>query len=331
MIGEIKMTKTLQKIKALYNIGGMRLVVYKIIDKVFHSHLGADWKYECFREMPVSKYEAALQNLYFFATGEHLNLHNPCNFNQKIQWLKLYDTIPLKTLLTDKYEVRQWVEEKLGADYLIPLCGVWSDVDDINLERLPEQFVLKATHGSGWNIIVKDKTELQWEKVKVILNKWMKLNWAYMGGLELQYKTIPPRIIAEQYISNLGGVNLFDYKVFCFNGEPEYIQVIGDRVAAAHDAREAFFNTQWEIQPFTYTYPRYEIAPPKPGNLNKMLEVAKILSEGFVFVRVDLYNLDNGDIKFGEMTFTPAAGFDRWSSEQGNIELGEKLRLPVKK
>ena len=310
------MNKNLRKLYYLFKYGGWDYVRVGMIKKVLGREKGDKAKEQLYikiKQMKPEQYEAELTKIYALKTGEKLDLKNPQTFNEKIQWLKLYDKkIPLKTTLTDKYLVRDWIKEKIGEQYLIPLIGVWDKFDDINIDELPNQFVLKANHGSGWNVVVKDKSKVDWNKVREKFNKWLSLNYAFaVTGFQLQYLNIVPKIIAEQYIENENG-NLYDYKIHCFNGKPEYIQMVGDRNLDEHCAKESFYNTEWVLQPFSYTNPRYETVKKKPPKLADMLKIASTLSAEFAYVRVDLYELDNGDIKFGEMTFTPVSGFDSW-------------------
>ena len=281
-------------------------------------------QYEYYKNLESSNYLHELSVWYNLQTGRELNLENPKTFDEKIQWMKLYDSTPLKTQLTDKYLVRDYVTEKIGKQYLISLLGVWDTFDEIDFEGLPNQFVLKANHGSGWNIIVRNKSAFNKKDAKKKFDKWMKTNYAFQAGLELQYKNIQPKIIAEEYLENEGG-NLFDYKVHCFGGRAEYIQYIGDR--ATHTTREGWFDRDWNLMPFTLTYPKYSHKIPCPKNYNNLLEVAEILSSPFSYVRVDFYVLNDGQFKFGEMTFTPASGGDRFTPEEYNLLLGELIPL----
>lgn len=259
-----------------------------------------------------------LEEEYKDATGDDLDLDHPADFNQKIQWLKLYDTIPLKTRLADKYLVREWIEGKIGAQYLIPLLGVWDNADKIDFDKLPNQFCLKANHGSGMNYIVKDKTTLTKKKVRNLrkmMNIWMKTPFGMATGLELQYANIPRKIIAEEYIEQDNG-NLFDYKIHCFNGEPKIVQIIGDRNFVNHTGKEIFLDMNWKKKELMYhSYDSYDEVPKKPTQYDEMIAVAKRLSKDFIYVRVDLYIVCS-KVYFGEMTFTPASGFAKWG---GNI------------
>lgn len=272
------------------------------------------------------EYEEWLKRWYYNRTGKNLNLLNPKTFNEKIQWLKLYDNSELKTQLTDKYEVREWVKNKIGEDYLIPLIGVWNDVTDIDWNALPEKFVLKATHGSGWNILIKDKQRADKIFIYTELNKWMQKNWCYMAGLELQYKNIKPRIIAEEYLDNVNG-DLHDYKVFCFNGKAKYIMYVQQRFS---ETKSCFFDLNWKKQKFTFNFPIYEKEVKKPERFKEMIWAAEILAQGFAHVRVDFYVLNDNSIKFGEMTFTTTSGTARWIPEQYNKYMGDLLVLSEK-
>ena len=254
-----------------------------------------------------------------------LDLENPKTFNEKIQWLKLYDSTPLKTRLADKYLVRDWVKEKIGEEYLIPLLGVWDKFDDIDFDKLPDRFVLKCNHGCAYNIIVKDKSKFNKKEARKKINKWMKENFAYKTGLELHYADIPRKIIAEEDIED-SNKELNDYKIMCFNGKPQYIWIDQGRFS---NRTENIYNKKWELQPFLLTYPNSKEQVPPPKNLDKMFKFAKILSEGFSFVRVDFYNID-GKIYFGEMTFTSASGTEKFIPSEYNRILGDMLELPYK-
>lgn len=278
--------------------------------------------YDYYKNLPEDRYPEELAEWYQKKTGKYLNLNNPKTFNEKIQWLKLYDSTPLKTQLADKYLVRDWVKEKIGEEYLIPLLGVWDKYEDIDFEKLPNKFVLKATHGSGWNIIVKDKSSFNIEHGKQEMNKWMDLDYAFVFGLELHYKNMTPKIIAEQYIENMN--DLLDYKVLCFHGEPACIWVDTQR---SSDHRRDFYNLQWEHLPVSQKYKNSDSVIEAPKNLNKMIEFSKILSKDFMHVRVDFYEIDD-QLYFGEMTFTSSSGVEKISPDEFDLELSRLLVLP---
>ena len=165
--------------------------------------------YLIYSHMDPSKYPDALEKWFFKKTGKKLDLKNPVTFNEKIQWLKLYDRNPLKTTLVDKYLVRDWIKDKIGEEYLIELLGVWDRFDDIDFSLLPSKFVLKTNHGSGWNMVVRDKEHLDLKKAKRLFDRWMKLNFAFMEGFEMQYEHVRPKIIAEKFIETKANI-LFD-------------------------------------------------------------------------------------------------------------------------
>lgn len=255
---------------------------------------------------------------------DSLNIHddvdNPHNFNEKIHYLKLYDNSDIKSELSDKFAVRKWIVRNFGEEYLIPLVGVWNNVDDIDFDSLPESFCLKANHGSNMNLIVRNKDELDIKRTKKILKEWNAYNFGW-EGFELQYVHIPRKIIAEQYIKQMDG-NLLDYKIHCFHGIPKIIQVIGDRDSATHSGKEAFYDIEWNRCDLMYhTYEQYECDIEKPKQYEEMLRLAKEMSKEFRYVRVDLYEI-SGQVKFGELTFTPTNGIGLWPNEDANNLVG---------
>ncbi len=282
-------------------------------------------EYEYNQSLSPDRYEQELTDWFKRKTGKKLNLAAPKTWNEKINWMKLYDSTGLKTKLADKYEVRQWVAEKIGEQYLVPLIGVWENFDDINFDLLPDQFVLKCNHGSGMNIIVDNKEEFDISAARRKMNKWLNTNFAYTAGLELHYKDIKPLIIAEQYLADDGELN--DFKIMCFHGEPKYIWVDYDR--KTNHTRD-MFDTEWNLQPFRIGYHNSDKKKERPENLNELLQIAKILSQGFSFVRVDLYNL-NGKIYFGEMTFTSGNGAKTVEPEDYDRILGDGINLSMNK
>lgn len=282
--------------------------------------------YNYYKTLNPSSYPEELKRLYKLYTNQELNLNSPQSFNEKIQWLKLYDSTPIKTKLADKYLVREWIAEKIGEEYLIPLIGAYDKFSEIKFSELPNQFVIKCNHGSGWNIVVKDKNKLNPKEAAKKINKWMGLNFAFHAGFELQYKNMHPKIIIEEFQTN-NGEALHDYKFWCFNGEVKYMQYCTD-CCSETDFKMAFYDKEWNKQAFYYNHPLYEKELKCPPNYQKMIEIAKKLCQGFSFVCVDLYLLNNGDIKFGEMTFTRSSGFAQWNDEKYNQLLGEMITLP---
>ena len=252
-------------------------------------------------------------------TGETLRVP-PVSYTEKIQFAKMFDSTELKGRLTDKYAVREWVKEKIGEEYLIPLIGAWDHFSDIDFEMLPQSFVLKTNHGSGTNLIVKDKNLIDRQKEKKKFDFWMKEDFAFSGrGYELHYSYIKPKVIAEQYIVDRTG-ELNDYKFLCFNGEPLYCWV---DVGRHSHHRRSVFDLDWKLQPWNqYTYEPMKETIDKPDNFDEMLRLVRILCKGFGQVRVDLYNVD-GKIYFGEMTFTNGKGYELIYPKQYNDYLGQ--------
>lgn len=306
--------------------------IYTIMFILSHLHLENNFfnnimfnkEYTYYKNLPPEKYRNELELWYNAATGKNLNLDNPLTYNEKIQWLKLYDSTPIKTQLADKYLVRNWIKGKIGEEYLVPLLGVWSNFDEIDFNKLPDQFVLKANHGSGWNIIVKDKKKFNKLNAKRKFDLWLKKNYAFQSGLELHYLNIQPKIIAEKYLDEIDRV--YDYKFMCFNGEVKFLWVDSDRYK---NHKRTLFNTKWEKLKIEYGVgiADYEIA--KPKNFDKMLYFSELLSKGFAFVRVDFYEINN-KLYFGEMTFTSGSGITEPKPYKYTYVWGDMLKLPEK-
>lgn len=323
-------------IKRLFNalkIFGCRYLLFKILlvvnPKNYNYYILLLLERDkAFNRMKIDALKNVLQYEYSHITGSYNDIEHPLTYNDKIQWLKLYDLSELKTILSDKFLVRNWISDKIGEEYLTNLLGVWDSVDRVDFSCLPNQFCLKANHGSGMCYVVKDKSKLKQSdlvKIRDIMNIWMRTPF-YAQSIEFQYKNISRKIIAEEYIVQMDG-DLKDYKIHCFNGVPRIIQVIGERNLSSHTGKEAFFDKEWNRIPLMYhTYEQYNKSPQRPDNLFEMLKLAGILSSGFKYVRVDFYNID-GAIKFGEMTFTPASGYGQWTDEIYNLKVGEMLSL----
>lgn len=271
-----------------------------------------------------------LQELFQRFAGYKLNLDNPQTFNEKLQWLKLYHhrhPNPLMTKCADKVGVRDYIAEKIGAEYLVPCLGVWDNPDDIDFDKLPDRFVLKVNWGSGQNIIVKDKSKLDIADAREKLRQWMKPESNhYFAFFEWCYKDIKPKIIAEEYIEQMDG-NLLDYKFFCFSGKPMYCQIDVDRFT---NHTRCFYNMEYIKQPFTILYPLYKGEVSKPGCFPAMKKIAGILSEAFPHVRVDLFVIGK-QIYVGEMTFFHEAGHGQFIPDEYNKKLGDLLVLPKEK
>lgn len=264
---------------------------------------------------------------YRLRVGRPLNTENPTTLNEKLQWLKFNYRFPLQSIVSDKLLVRDYVAEKIGAEYLIPLLGSWENYDDVDFDKLPEQFVLKCNHDSGGLVVCTDKSKLNHKEAKRKLEKSLKSNFFYIGR-EYQYRNIKPRIICEQFISDNGKVPM-DYKIYCFNGKPDVILVCRDRFSNnSHRASYLYFDQDWKFQPLNKEDENLvDVDILKPKNLDKMIEIARELSKDFFFARIDLYNID-GQIYFGEITLSPNSGFDPDIKYETDLMFGEKLKIP---
>lgn len=231
------------------------------------------------------------------------------------------------TKCADKVAVRDYIKEKIGEEYLVPSLGVWDNPEDIDFDKLPNQFVLKVSWGSGQNIIVKDKTKLDIQEAKEKLRNWMKPESNhYYNFFEWCYKDIQPKIIAEKYIEQMDG-NLSDYKVMCYNGIPKNLFVCSERSTGL---KVTFFDFNWKRLPFSRRYPVSEKKIEKPSFFDKMLEISKILAEPFSFVRIDFYQIKD-KIYIGELTFYPGGGNENFNPREWDKKFGDLLILPEKK
>lgn len=299
-----------------------RIVPSSLLDAVNRQRARAQYRRNA--RMDPTHYRAAIEKWYLARTGVALNLDNPQTYDEKIQWLKLYDSTPEKGRLSDKYLVRTWIAEQIGEEYLVPLLGVYNSPDEIDFNVLPDKFVLKATHGCGWNILVRDKQALNIEAAKAQLQTWLDMDYSFVEMFELQYRYCEPRIIAEAYLENEND-DLYDYKFFCFGGEVACIGFVRGR---GGNSGEACFTKHWEKLPCTYyTHPRIEEDIPRPPQLECALAIAEKLSQGFPHVRVDLYLLPDGSIRFGEMTFSTLTGISLWNPPEYNYAFGSLIDL----
>lgn len=257
--------------------------------------------------------------------GKNLDLKNPRTFNEKLQWLKLYDRRPEYTTMVDKYKVKEYVADIIGDKYIIPTLGVWNSFNEINFDELPCQFVLKCTHDSGGIVICKDKNEFDKIAAKRIIEKSLSQNW-YWVGREWPYKNVQPRIIAEQYLTDESNEQLKDYKIFNFDGEPKLIEVDYDRFI---EHKRNLYSTSWNYIDATIQFPtdpEHEIR--KPSRLEEMLELAKKLSAGIPHLRTDFYIVKDS-VYFGELTFSHGSGFEQFLPKAFEDEFSSWLKLPV--
>ena len=269
-------------------------------------------------------YKNKIKKFWYNIHHKKLNFDNLTTFNEKLQWLKLYDSTPIKTMLSDKYLVKEFVKKKIGEKYVIPLLGVYGKFEEIDFKSLPNQFVIKCNHGSGFNIIVKNKTHLNFKRVRAKINKWMNRNYAFFFGFELHYRDIKPKIIIEQFMDDNTG-DLRDYKINCFNGKPYFIWLDSDR-HSSH--KRNLYDLKWNQLPYKVNtkYPSFP-SPKRPKHLEKMIDLASILSKNFAYVRVDFYII-NDNIFFGEMTFETSSGTEDISPSHFEKKLSSLLILP---
>lgn len=271
------------------------------------------------RSIPDEPYLIAQFKHYL---GYELDIENPKTFNEKLQWLKLYDRNLKYTKLADKYEVRKFVSEVIGEEYLVPIYGVWNNFDDINFDILPNQFVLKCTHDSGGVMICIDKDNYDLKNARSFFSLRLEDNY-YYHGREWCYKDIKPRIIAEKYL----GDNLNDYKTFAFNGTVRATQVDFNRFTM-HERN--IYTNDWEYMPFSLKYPTNpKHTVEKPKRLGEMIQIAEKLSTGIPHVRVDLYYFDD-KIYFGELTLNHGGGYELFTPSKYDELFGSWIELPKK-
>lgn len=254
--------------------------------------------------------------------GKELNLENPLTFNEKLQWLKLYNRNPEYTKLVDKYEVRKYVSNTIGEKYLIPCLGVYNSWKDIEFDSLPNQFVLKTTHDSGTVIICHDKDNFDYKKARKKIENRLRRKYFYLYR-EWPYKDVKPRIIIEKYMKDDDTKVLNDYKFYCFNGQPKMMFIVTGR---GNDPRINFYDMDFNEMDLQQYFPRNEKKVKKPKQFDEMVELSKKLSVGIPHVRVDFY-LINGKIYFGELTFFDSAGLEKFNPEKYDRILGDYLDL----
>ncbi len=279
----------------------------------------ADNKFYC--SIPENEYPERLCAWYKDWTGDVLHLDNPITFNEKLNWLKLYDKNPLKTLCADKFLAPKWAKKQCPDLNTVAILKSWKKADDIDFSKLPQKFVLKCNHGSGMNIIVTDKSRINIPEIIEKLNYWMHMDYAHWNhSFEIHYSNIKRRIICEEYMENKSEHGIIDYKIHCFAGNPMFIQVIGDRDYEHNSYNQTFFDLDWNnlhVEYDGHNTSGFKIE--KPTCLKNMLEIAKKLSKPFKYVRVDLY-LRSNHVYFGELTFAPAMGIVKWIPPSINMD-----------
>ncbi len=270
---------------------------------------------EVYSRMTYAEIEEYLGRKYREVFGRPLDWEDPKTYNEKLIVWEVYMPTPLKTRLTDKVAVREWVTEKIGSEYLIPLLGVYETAEEIDFDALPEQFVIKCNHDSGSVTLVKDKSKVNRELMRRKYNILVRRNYAYPAH-QMHYRDIERKIIVEQYM----GAAVSDYKFQCFNGEPYSCRVDYDRFG---DHRRNVYNMDWEIMPFMkgfYKHPEQDC--PRPPEYDEMKRIVRELGRDIEQVRIDLYLVD-GKIYFGEMTFTNAGGFENFVPDEWDYKFGE--------
>lgn len=263
-----------------------------------------------------------LKSLYHIENGKNLDLDNPTTFNDKLNWMKLHYHNPLFQTLVDKYKVKKVVADKIGEEYVVKNYGVYNSVDEINLDALPEQFVLKATHDSGGVIICKSKATFDFEAAKKRLKRQLSIDY-YWRTREWVYKEPDAKIIADELLDDHSGHELTDYKFWCFNGEPKVMYVTNK----GKHIKENFYDMDFNILDIDHGFPRVSPEFEKPAQFELMKELAAKLSQGIPFVRVDFFNL-NGKVYFGEFTFYDWAGLKAFVSDEWDRKLGSWITLP---
>lgn len=255
--------------------------------------------------------------------GRNFDIDKPVGFNEKIQWLKLYDNQPIKTMLSDKVLVRDYIKEMIGEKYLIPCLGIWNSFNEIDWDGLPERFVIKCNHGSCMNAIIKDKKDIDYSQLRIKFAHWMDMNFAFKSGFEMNYSNIERKIMVEEYLGEADD-DIKDYKLMCFNGKVKCSFVCSER--NTDGLKVTFFDRTWNLMPFERHYPMSKKKIDKPFNYEKMIELAEILAAPFKFVRVDFYEVNN-KVYFGELTFYPGSGVEEFTPSKWDIIIGDLMDL----
>lgn len=266
-------------------------------------------------------------NLYYSLLHKKcINWNNPETFNEKLQWLKIYNQDERHIHIVDKFEVKPIVASLIGEEYIIRTLGVWNSFDELNFDMLPNRFVLKCTHDSGGIVICRDKATFDRKRAKKFIESCLKHNYFYIGR-EWPYKHVQPRIIAEEYLENeTGEENINDYKFMCFDGEVKCSFVCTDR-QSKDGLKVTFYDRKWDKMPLERKYLASKKEIEKPKNYDLMIALAEKLSKGFSFVRIDLYEV-NGKVYFGEYTLYPGNGMERFRPDEWDKKMGSWIKLP---
>jgi len=264
---------------------------------------------------------------YYMYFGKKLDLDNPKSFNEKMQWLKLYHRKPVFTKMADKIDAKEYIAKTIGPEYVVPLINKWDRFDEIDFDTLPNQFVLKTTHGCGGMVVCKNKASFDFHRAKQILTKTFNDNY-YFQGREWPYKNIKPRILAEEFLQNKNDDVLNVFKIFNCSGNPTVIQVIQNDKTPEETID--YFDTEWNKLDLYQTFPNSDSPVEKPETLQEMLILARKLSAGFPFLRTDFYEV-NGKVFFSEFTFYSDDGFAPFHPEEWDRKLGELIDLDIAK
>ena len=265
---------------------------------------------------------------YYARFHKKLNLKNPRTFSEKIQWLKLYDRRPEYSMMVDKYEVKKYIADTIGQEYIIPTLNVWNNFDEIDFDTLPNQFVLKCTHDSGGLVICTDKATFDVDAARKKIEASMNAKYFYHTR-EWSYKSVKPRIIAEQYMEDETTKDLRDYKFFAFDGDVKMLFIATERQEKDSETKFDFFDSDFNHLDFINGHPNADIPPAKPQNFELMKELASKLSKGIPHVRVDFYEV-NGKVYFGELTFCHWSGLMPFEPHEWDEKLGDWIKLPPK-
>lgn len=293
-----------------------------LFDKLKMQTREIDYKY--YETLPIENYPIELQKWYNKRTESNMDINNPKSLNEKIQWIKMYDSTLIKSQLTDKWLAKEYIKSILGEQYIIKTLGVYENFEDIDFDKLPNKFVIKSTHGSGQIIIVKDKQTINKLEIKEKVSRWLSKNYAYSCGLEIHYGNIIPRIIIEEFEEGFNN-DLYDYKFMCINGKVEFIWVDCNRFT---NHTRNIYDANWNLLPIKYQHDNCKNKIPRPKMLKQIIKLSEKLSKDFALVRCDYYILPDDSIKFGELTFTSASGIDKWEPKTFDYKFGELLKLP---
>lgn len=270
---------------------------------------------------------AYIQLKYFYHFKKFANLKNPKTFNEKIQWLKLFDRNPCYSIMVDKYEAKKYVAKKIGEEYVLPALGVWNTFDEIDFETLPNQFVLKTTHDCGGIVICKDKSIFDKKKAKNFLETHLKRNY-FLEGREWPYKNVKPRILAEPFMEDDKCHELRDYKFFTFNGLVKMLFIASDRQTEGEDTKFDFFDENFNRLNIKNGHPNQSVKIEKPQTFDLMKNLASQLSKGIPHLRVDFYEV-NGKVYFGELTFSHWSGMVPFDPPEWDEKMGSWINLKV--